>query len=662
MPDNSYDNLITVKFARAEQPKFEERKGKGYIEFGADNKYPDYLLGLYNESPKHGAIIKGKVNYIFGKGFKDVSAPANSHGESWNTVLKKCILDDEIYGGYYLQIVWNKLKKVKEVYHLRYMNVRCNKDESRFYVKQDWNDNKEKARDYTAFSGTFQEGEYSQVLFVKQYNPRGDVYPLPAYFQGLNYVDADVQVSRHILGNARDGFVAGTMIQLNNGEPPTEQKADIERRLKKKFTGSEGDRVLIMFNSSRDNGAEVSTLGQTMLTKEDFTNINNLIQQEIFAAHQITSPALFGIKTEGQLGGRNEIKDAYEIFNNTYVSERQQAHAELFSKLMGMVGIQGEQKITPVEPLGFALDDAMLLKVMPREYFLDKLGVDQKYYQMPTVDGTAPVNPDPSGTVTVNSNLASMTGRQFQQLERIKRKYTRGQLTRDEAAMMLRKSFGLDDEDIALFLDANADDQQFATQEELDFALLEQFAVEGEARNQYEILGKRPAAEVEYFSEVKNLTELESNVINMIGKDKRATPEVIAKALNSDTSTVKAIMARLVKAGVLTERITKVGTDEIVERQFDKTKVAGYKPTVTEILLRYTYEGPEDDRNRPFCKRMLELSRDKVWSRADIERISERLGYSVWDRRGGWFTQPNGEARPYCRHRWFAITVIRKQQ
>ena len=59
---NNYDNLITVKFAQAEQPKFEERRGKGYIEFGANNNYPDYLLNLYNESPKHGAIIKGKAN------------------------------------------------------------------------------------------------------------------------------------------------------------------------------------------------------------------------------------------------------------------------------------------------------------------------------------------------------------------------------------------------------------------------------------------------------------------------------------------------------------------------------------------------------------------------------------------------------------------------
>lgn len=662
MPDNNYDNLITIKFARAEQPKFEERKGKGYIEFGADNRYPDYLLGLYNESPKHGAIIKGKVNYIFGKGFKDAPA-ANTQGESWNTIVKKCILDDEIFGGYYLQIVWNKARKVKEVYHIRYSNVRTNKEESRFWVKNDWQDGKEKPREYTAFIGTFQEGEYTQILFVKQYNPRGEVYPLPNYFQGLNYVDADVQVSRHILGNAKDGFVAGTMIQLNNGEPPTEQKGEIERRLKKKFTGSEGDRVLIMFNSSRENGAEVSTLGQTMLTKEDFTNINNLIQQEIFAAHQITSPALFGIKTEGQLGGRNEIRDAYEIFNNTYVNERQQAFNELFGKLIQFTGVQGEFKIVPVEPLGFALQDDMLLKVMPREYFLDKLGVDQKYYALPTVEGTAPASPDPSGTpaAPVNSNLASMTGRQFQQLERIKRKYERGTLTREQAAMMLRSSFGLTDEDIALFLDANSDDQQFATQEELDFALCAEFELEGEPRDQYEILSRRPAADVEYFAEQKALTTLESNILNLIGKDKRITPEVIASTLNRSTSEVQEVMTRLEKDGVIQAKITRTGTDEITERTADRTKIPGYKPTVTDIQLRYLYDGPEDSRNRPFCAKMMELSRTKVWSRADIERISERLGYSVWDRRGGWFTQPDGTPRPFCRHKWLAITVIKKK-
>jgi hypothetical protein len=58
---------------------------------------------------------------------------------------------------------------------------------------------------------------------------------------------------------------------------------------------------------------------------------------------------------------------------------------------------------------------------------------------------------------------------------------------------------------------------------------------------------------------------------------------------------------------------------------------------------------------------MLKLAKTKLWSRADIENISERLGYSVWDRRGGWFTEPDGTHRPYCRHRWDVKIVTRKK-
>ena len=99
--ESNYQNIIGVKFARAEQPSFIEKKGKGYIEFGKDNKYPLYLLGLFKESPKHGAIVKGKANYIYGKGFQNITQDANPEKESWNKLLKKCVLDDEIHGRYY---------------------------------------------------------------------------------------------------------------------------------------------------------------------------------------------------------------------------------------------------------------------------------------------------------------------------------------------------------------------------------------------------------------------------------------------------------------------------------------------------------------------------------------------------------------------------------
>ncbi len=71
-----------------------------------------------------------------------------------------------------------------------------------------------------------------------------------------------------------------------------------------------------------------------------------------------------------------------------------------------------------------------------------------------------------------------------------------------------------------------------------------------------------------------------------------------------------------------------------VERSLTKPieKIIGnIKPSITQVLLRYTYDGPEDSRNRPFCAKMMQLSKTKLWSRQDIENISLRLGYSVWD-------------------------------
>jgi len=140
----------------------------------------------------------------------------------------------------------------------------------------------------------------------------------------LNFIESDIEVSRHILGNANQGFVGSTLINLNNGDPVNEEhKGEVERGLLKKFTGDEGKRLVIMFNKSKDNAAEIVNLGNTMLTKEDFTNINNLITNEIMICHQVVSPTLFGVKVDVQLGSRNEIREAYEVFNNVYVQERQ---------------------------------------------------------------------------------------------------------------------------------------------------------------------------------------------------------------------------------------------------------------------------------------------------------------------------------------------------
>ena len=644
---SQYRNLITIQFDQAQQPKFEEKKAQGYVEFGKNNDYPNYLIDLYNESPKHGAIVKGKVNYIFGKGFKDVPKPANTEGESWNTLLKRCVQDGQLFGGYYLQIVYNALGNIANVFHIPFQKVRVSKDLRKFYVKTDWqaSNYKEKARCYDAYNPNEKTG--SQILFIKQYNPFSDVYPMPDYFQTLNYIESDIQISRHILGNAKHNFVATKLINFNNGMPQEEEQEQVELDMKKKFANHDGDRFVLSFNPSKENAIDIVDLGQTSLTKEDFTNVNNLIQQEIFAGHQITSPMLFGIKTEGQLGGRSEIRDAYEIFNNTFVNERQQAHEEVFNKLMNLAGVTGDWKIVPVEPLGFEFTEAVMAANMTRNEIREKLGL-------------APDVADASGSTQAmqgNDALVNITGRQQQALLRISRLFTNGKLTKQQAAIQLR-AFGFTDEQINAYLgvDDNPLTNDFAAIE--DDILLNEFAACGDDVNEFEIIEKKS---YEKFKELEAPTKLEANILELLNKDKRITNETIASTLKVPLEIVNKTISDLVALGLIAVATAALGT---VERSLTKPieKIIGnIKPSITQVLLRYTYDGPQDSRNRPFCAKMMQLSKTKLWSRQDIENISLRLGYSVWDRRGGWWTMPNGEHSPSCRHEWKTVIVTKKK-
>jgi hypothetical protein len=660
----NYNNIITVKFAQAEQPRFEEKKGKGYIEFGINNNYPDYLIGLYNESPKHGAIIKSKTNYIFGQGWDGIEQKANTKGETWNQVTKKCILDDELFGGYYLQVIYNLLGEIKDVYHLEYHKVRINKEKNEFQVKNDWSDNKETPRIYPAFN--IADPVASQILFVKQYNPKSDYYPLPNYYQGLNYIESDVQVSRHILGNAKDGFVATTLINLNGGEPAEEAKEAVERGIKKKFTGSEGDRVVIMFNKSKDNSAEILPLSSTMLTKEDFTNVNNLIQQEIFACHQVTSPSLFGIKTEGQLGGSTEIRDAYKIFANTYVNERQQAIEEVFNQLFNYVGINGDYELIPVEPLSFEFSEGVMAANMTRDEIREKLGLASEVVN-PTLNPLT--NPTEQPIAASNDSIKNLTGRQYQNVMRIVRQFTGGKLTKEQAALMLKSGFAFTDSDVNTFLGLDADPATFSSDDK-EMELVEMFEKFSDDLSDYEVLSEKPANTFNHFAENKQLSQLEADILGYLNKDKRITSEVLSQVLKQDIKVIDATLKSLIDNKIIDVKEVKVGQDTIIERTRTSIKADVPKPSPLVLQIGYTYAWrsivPSSERNTPahpsriFCVKMMELATTKLWSRARIEQMSVALGYSVFDRVGG-FWNNDGVIDTQCRHEWKALIIQKKK-
>jgi hypothetical protein len=97
-----------------------------------------------------------------------------------------------------------------------------------------------------------------------------------------------------------------------------------------------------------------------------FEILNKTVLQEIFVGHQITSPMLMGVRVEGQLGGRTEMLDAYELFKNTYINGRQQIAEKIINfHAENLTGIKGAYRLIPTEPI--ANNEQPKLQVAPQE-------------------------------------------------------------------------------------------------------------------------------------------------------------------------------------------------------------------------------------------------------------------------------------------------------
>ena len=649
-----HPNISFIKFADVKLPAMVELPGKGYVQFGEDNLYPNFLLEKINKSSKHNGIVLGKVNYIIGNGISYKSGRENitpNKNETLNDFLKKVSTDIEIFGGVYIELHYNALGQVGAMYHVPYQKVRANKDQTQYYVK-DWTQSvRVQPEIVAAYNPAVKQGK--QILCYKEYRPGLDIYSYPNYIGALNWIEIDIELSKYHLSTIKNGMFSSKLINFNEGKPSPEEQQVVETKFKKKFTGSENaGGIVLSFSDDPAKAPTVLDLSNTDLDKH-FEILNKTVEQQIFVGHQVTSPILFGIKTEGQLGGRTEIRDSFEIFKTTYVNDKQRSLETLFTEISKLWGVEDEMVIAPIEPIGFEFSEATIKEVAPKAWILEKIGIDLTKYpeaQAATQPEAAPAQSE----MQVNENLKNLTGRQWQGVNRIIRNFEKGKINKDQAKLLLKSSLGLSDEEINVMLSID-NDMEFSAQDQ-DELLLAEFSAHGESKDQFNVIASRAR-----FNFQEELTQPEVNILDLIKKDKRITPQVIGRALKMPVDEVVSIIEGLTESGIILATISKVGVDEIIERTLPKplSEITDRTPRTLEQRIMYSYEGPRDNRNRDFCRRLLDM--DKFYSRSDIETMSQRLGYSVWDRRGGWWTKPNGVASPSCRHRWVQNFVIRKK-
>jgi hypothetical protein len=625
-----------IQFAEAKQPEYKEKKGEGYIQYGEKNDYPTYLIELFNKSAKHNAIVKSKVHYISGNGWSGSEQFIEhvNRTETLNDLTRKVSLDIELFGGAYLEVIWG-VGKISEIWHCDYSKFRTNKDNTQYWYKEDWKDRNEQYQVYPAFNPKNPVGK--QIYYVKEYRPNQGAYSLPSYFGALNYIESDIEVSKHVLGNAKTGFSASKLITLPNGEPSPDEQRVVHNKFKNTYTGADGIKYMLAFVNDASRKPIVDDLGQSDLTKEDFGRVDSLIQVNIFSGHQITTPSIFGIAEAGKLGSRTEMRDGYEIFKNTYVNAKQIELESVFNMFAGFAGYPEDLKIIPCEPVGIELTENGLLQIMSKDELREKIGLSALEQK------TTSTNQD---VIDAINSLSPLVANKV--LE---------QLTPNE----LRALVSLQPEQGGEVI-PTAQPAQFSE----DFSCLYEF---GDDKSKYNIWKQRSVFEEANFADV---TQLQANVLDLISKDKRITPEVIADTLGEEIGSIKRVISNLADKGFLDIKDVKIGegidsniqVERILTEPLSRI-LEKIKPITREMLIRYSYEwktgfsDKDKPNSRPFCVEM--MNANKLYSRSEIEQLSARLGYSVWDRKGGWYTKPNTNIHlESCRHEWKSNIVTRK--
>ena len=326
-------NFLRINFAESKIPIFKENKAKGYLTYGEDNNYPQMLINFYNSSPKHGAIVTQKAAFISGDKTEIIGsntehiARANDYlnninaYESFDEVKNKIAQDLELFDGFALEIIWNKAKtSIAEIYHLPFQNVRIGLDGSYMY-SEEWSNRRVEPVVYYPYNPTTREGK--QLYFFKMYKAGCGEYPTAPYQSALKYIEIDTEIANFHLNSIKSGFSAQTLLQLFKGLPTGEEARNTIRRFKENFSGTDNaGSIIIQFNEPNETPSIVNNLAPSDFDKQ-FDILNKTVQEEILMAHRVTSPMLFGIKTEGQLGGRNELIEAYEAFQTAYIEPRQ---------------------------------------------------------------------------------------------------------------------------------------------------------------------------------------------------------------------------------------------------------------------------------------------------------------------------------------------------
>lgn len=384
--------FFVANIKHSAQPIFKESKRDEWVLYGEDNLYPNYLLQLLQKSATHNAIIQNKINLVYGDGLKAMGLNTEDNArisdfiknkfsdENLNEILRKCIFDYCVFGGYALEVIYSKDKQsIAQIEHIDFSTVRSGKKNEQgeveaYYLSPNWE------RRFIRLNPPIRIDAYNekkpsekQLVYVKPYFSGNSYYPLPSYIGAINYIDVDVQTGIFHLNNIKNGMSPSMIVNFPS-VPTKEEQDEIKASLEREMASPENAGTFVcMFSPDKES---MPTFEPVQLSDADklYTVLNELAVQNIITGHGVTSPLLFGIKTAGQLGGNQELITAFNIYNNNVIKPAQKELVKPFNKIAAYNNLKTDFELNTAVPLAYSFGESVLTQVLTTDELRDIIG------------------------------------------------------------------------------------------------------------------------------------------------------------------------------------------------------------------------------------------------------------------------------------------------
>lgn len=314
-------------------------KNKGFLEWGDNNNYPEFVLDLYNTKGAsiHKSIINRKVKLIAGNGYIGLDNQQDLNPRIIKKEINKLALDYEIINSFAIKVVFANDGTINKFEHLPVNKLRIGYNEEDpnqplfVWFSHNWNETRKeiyKPIPFDLFNGQ-RIGE--KVLIYNEYNPQIEFYSLPSYSTGLNFIDLGGRIGSYHLNQIKNNYNISKIISFNSGIPSEEEQDEFTKKFQQKYKSNENAGKIIM------TFGEDETQKPTVINLEDSssdTRFDMLMKQtdlEIVTAHEAPLP-LF-IQTSGSLLGTQDRMELIEEWQKTYLNQRQEVIEEVIQDL-----------------------------------------------------------------------------------------------------------------------------------------------------------------------------------------------------------------------------------------------------------------------------------------------------------------------------------------